>query len=149
MTVEFKSRVFSTFVSVNRSDRYKGLRAIVSLLLLSGYFLNVITFESFHQAVHHHDHSELHTAEAEADSCHRAIYHGDTTHDCDHKSHVTQTVQDCDLCKVTVSRYYFSSADAEASDENYSIAHRRPASTRVFGNDLSLAFAPRGPPALS
>ena len=76
----------------------------ISLVFLVGYLLNVVSFESFHQAVHHHHHAELHTDEAESDSCHRAIYHGDTSADCNHKNHVSETETDCELCKVLNSR---------------------------------------------
>ena len=134
---------------VNSLNTYQWFRGVVSLLLLFGYFLNVISFESFHQVVHHHDHSELHTAAAEADACHRAIYHGETSHDCEHKSHLTKTETDCDLCKVTVSRFHFNSEVVKALKKPIHIAFNKPASTKVFGYNFSLAYAPRGPPALS
>lgn len=79
-------------------------RGIVSLLLFWAYFLNVVSFESFHQAVHHHHHAELHNEEAEADACHRAIYHGDVSAYCKHESHFAETDTDCELCKVLTSR---------------------------------------------
>ena len=76
----------------------------ISIVFLAGYLLNAISFESFHQAVHHHHHEVFHTAEAEADACHRAIYHGDVSSDCEHKNHVSETETDCKLCKVLTSR---------------------------------------------
>ena len=79
------------------------LRAL-SAAFLVGYLLNILSFESFHNLVHHHHHAELHSAEAEADACHRAIYHGDVSHDCDHENQLTETVPGCDLCDVLVSR---------------------------------------------
>ncbi len=128
---------------------YPWFRGAVSLLLFWAYFLNVVSFESFHQAVHHHHHSELHNEEAEADACHRAIYHGDVSHHCEHKSHITQTETDCDLCKVTVSRFHYNSNIVQALEKPVQIAFNKPASTKVFGYDFSLAYAPRGPPAFS
>lgn len=130
-------------------NRYTWFRALGSLLLLSGYFLNVISFESFHQSVHHHNHTQLHTKAAEADACHRAIYHGEFEADCHHKSHVSKGETDCELCKVTVSRFHFSPNGIIALAESLQTACIRPASTGFFGNDCSLAVAPRGPPALS
>lgn len=85
-------------------SKYVWLRNFTSLLLLFGYLLNVISFESFHQVVHNHDHAELHTVEAEADACHRAIYHGETSHECEHENHVANTKVDCNFCKVLTSR---------------------------------------------
>ena len=83
-------------------------RGLATLLLLFGYFLNVVSFESFHQAIHHHDHSHLHTAEAEADPCHRAIFHGDLAATCQHSEHITEFVTECDLCDVVVNRDHLS-----------------------------------------
>lgn len=124
-------------------------RSLTATILLFGYFLNVISFESFHHAVHHHHHSELHSAEAEADACHRAIYHGDFSHDCDHKSHITESETDCELCKVTVSRFHFNSDVIKAVEKPIQITFNKPASTKFFGYDFSLVYAPRGPPTLS
>lgn len=76
----------------------------LSVVFLWGYLLNVISFETFHQAIHHHDHSELHSDEDEEDACHRAIYHGDVSADCKHESHFAETDTDCELCKVLTSR---------------------------------------------
>ena len=134
---------------MNQKGKYVWMRNTASLLLLFGYFLNVISFESFHQAVHNHDHAELHTEEAEADACHRAIYHGEASHDCDHKSHVTKAETDCDLCKVTLSRLHFASEVESALTSYTQYTVNTPASARFFGYDLTLAFAPRGPPTLS
>ena len=134
---------------MNKQRTQNIIKTVAGTLLLFGYFLNVVSFESFHQAVHHHHHAELHTAEAEADACHRAIYHGDVSTDCDHKSHIAETETECELCKVTVSRYQYASATVESSLK-YTQAHfNKPASTKVFGYNFSLAYAPRGPPALS
>ena len=119
------------------------------MLLLFGYFVNVVSFNGFHEAIHHHEHAELHTEEAEEDACHRAIYHGETSHDCEHKSHLTQTINDCDLCKVTVSRFHYNPNIVQALEKPVHVAFNKPASTKVFGYDFSLAYAPRGPPTHS
>ena len=134
---------------VNQKSTYVWMRNTASLLLLFGYFLNVISFESFHQAVHNHDHAEFHTQEAEADACHRAIYHGETSHDCEHRSHLTKTETDCDLCKVTLSRLHVASEVENTLTRYTQYTVNTPASARFFGYDFTLAFAPRGPPALS
>ena len=136
-------------MSVKRTATYSLLKATVSLLLFFAYFLNVVSFESFHHAVHHHEHAELHTQEAEEDACHRAIYHGETSHDCEHKSHIAKTETDCDLCKVTVSRFHFNSTVVKAVEKPEQIAFNQPTGTKVFGYNFSLVHAPRGPPALS
>jgi hypothetical protein len=111
--------------------------------------LNIVSFDAFHQAVHHHHHAALHSAEAEADACHRAIYHGDLSHECEHPNHVTKSETECELCKVTVFRFFYSSIVTKAPLEQSEVQFNKPASSKVFGYIFSLAFAPRGPPALS
>ena len=118
----------------------------LSVVFLLGYLLNIVSFEAFHQVVHHHHHAELHSAEAEADACHRAIYHGDHSHECEHTKHVTRTETECDLCKVTVSRFFYSSTATKAPLEQSEALFIKPASSKVFGYNFSLAYAPRGPP---
>ncbi len=130
-------------------NTYSWIRGSASLLLLFGYFLNVVSFESFHHVIHHHHHAELHTEEAEEDACHRAIYHGETSHECDHKSHITQSETDCDLCKVTVSRVHYAANGVDVLNAYTQYTVNKPASARFFGYDYTLAFAPRGPPAFS
>ena len=103
-------------------SKYVWLRSIASLLLLFGYFLNVISFESFHQAVHNHDHAELHTEEAEANSCHRAIFHGEVSHNCEHKSHLIETESECQLCDVVVSRVHVYAAFTDLNTSNNGVA---------------------------
>ncbi|MDP6908082.1 MAG: hypothetical protein QF371_01190 [Flavobacteriales bacterium] len=122
---------------------------VAATVILTGYLLNVISFENLHQAVHHHDHAELHSEEAESDACHRAIYHGDFSKDCEHKSHISETEHDCELCKVTVSRYHNSPVVTKAPNEQFETPFLKPASTEVFGYNFSLAIAPRGPPSIS
>ena len=129
--------------------KYATVRGLVSLLLLFGYFLNVISFESFHQVVHNHDHSELHSQEAEADACHRAIFHGEQSHECEHKSHFLETEAECQLCDVVVSRPHYSSETVCISESYKQYTVNTPASVRFFGYNFSLAFAPRGPPTFS
>jgi hypothetical protein len=136
-------------VIVYLKSKYVWLRSIASLLLLFGYFLNVISFESFHQAVHNHDHAEIHTEEAEADACHRAIFHGEVSHNCEHKSHLVETESECQLCDVVVSRVHFASASESVLNRYTQYTVNTPASARFFGYDFTLAFAPRGPPARS
>ena len=134
---------------MNRKRTYIRLRNAASLLSLFAYFLNVVSFESFHQAVHDHDHSKLHTEEAEADACHRAIFHGEESHYCEHKSHLAETESECQLCDVVVSRVHFASASESGLNRCTQYTVNTPASARFFGYDYTLAFAPRGPPASS
>ena len=134
---------------MSRKSTYTWLRNAASLLLLFGYFLNVISFESFHQAVHNHDHAALHTEEAELDACHRAIFHGDNSHDCEHKSHLVETESECQLCDVVVSRVHFASASESGLNRCTQYTVNTPASARFFGYDFTLASAPRGPPTFS
>ena len=134
---------------MNKQRTQNIIKTVAGTLLLFGYFLNVVSFESFHQAVHHHHHTDLHSTEAETNACHRAIYHGESSQDCDHKSHITKTETECELCKVTVSRFFYSSTTSAVLSEQFDAPVLKPASTEVFGCNFSLVYAPRGPPTLS
>lgn len=137
----------TSFASVRFLSANNLFRNIVSFLLLLGYVLNVVSFESVHQAVHHHDHSELHSVEAELDSCHRAIYHGDKSSDCDHKSHISETESDCELCKVLTckSSEFTLSAVSETGFFSVSIHDFHFGSDFVLEPLLFHSFL-RGPP---
>ncbi len=88
-------------------SNYKLLQALSAVFLFC-YLLNVVSIEGLHQAIHEHDHSELHSLEAETDACHRAIYHGETSQNCEHKSHVSEQSEDCSLCDVALSNSHFA-----------------------------------------
>ena len=94
--------------------------------MLLAYLINAVSIESFHHAVHDHDHAVSHTLEDETDACHRAIYHGDLELGCEHKTHIHETHVDCDLCNVTLIRDYFYSTvlfdfrwNNKSSDQSY------------------------------
>lgn len=82
------------------------LRGIIAVVLLAAYFLVSGPFRLLHESVHHH-HEELHSEVQEADGCHRAIYHGEIDNSCTHKSHIHAVEAECNLCKASVSRYFF------------------------------------------
>ena len=76
----------------------------ISAVFLMGYLLNVVSIDSFHQALHQHHHSAIHSSEAESDACHRAIYHGEVSASCNHATHLSEQVTACELCEVLTSR---------------------------------------------
>lgn len=84
------------------------LRGSIAVVLLAAYFLVSGPFRLLHESVHHHHHNdELHSEAQEADGCHRAIYHGEIDKSCAHKRHVHAEETECELCKASVSRYFF------------------------------------------
>jgi hypothetical protein len=119
-----------------------------SLVFLAGYMLNAVSFESFHQAVHHHHHAELHTEEAEADACHRAIYHGEVSSECEHQNHVTQTQSDCELCEVLTSRSFeFLISEYSSSGTNCSSPDEKTHGSGFILEPLLPQSFLRGPPS--
>jgi hypothetical protein len=76
----------------------KRIRTFSAILLLLFYVAGNVQFESFHQVFHSLE-KALHSAEAEKDPCHRAIYHDEKENGCDHETHVT-AVKNCPLCHV-------------------------------------------------
>ena len=93
--------------------KYKQLKCLASSILFVAYFLNVVSFESLHQAIHHHAHLELHTEEAESDACHRAIYHAEVSTRCQHDNHISKHADGCDLCDVVLSNSHQSVASSQ------------------------------------
>lgn len=142
-------KLFLTFVLVKLKNTYPWFKGAASLLLLFGYFLNVVSFQSFHHAAHYHHHSELHTEEAEADACHRAIFHGETSHDCAHKGHITEVHDHCKLCKVTVSRFHYASNITQSVAQTFAYKTYQLSSIDVADLGHPYSFSPRGPPAFS
>lgn len=123
------------------------LRTLSAVFLL-GYLLNVVSLESLHHLAHHHeDHSELHSVHAEADACHRAIYHGDDSNECQHKSHVSKTESACELCQVITSRcsQFLSSAE-EWKDDHEICSHEFSLFSDAVLDAAHGSAALRGPP---
>jgi hypothetical protein len=81
-----------------RKGKMRGLKPVLSILLLTFYITGNAHFESLHQLLHHHRGLAVsHTASEEKDPCHRSIYHDDATNGCGHKSHIIVSHK-CDLC---------------------------------------------------
>lgn len=72
---------------------------MVTLLgLLVIYLLGNVQISLVHQLTHVH-HTTAHTAAAEADACHRAVYHGEVDDGCTHTEHMVNDEQ-CTLCDM-------------------------------------------------
>ena len=65
------------------------------MLLL--YLAGTIGVEWLHEKIHDSVEAELHSPEAEQNSCHLALYH--QAADCGHDQHITQA-DDCDHCQI-------------------------------------------------
>lgn len=128
--------------------QYNDLWKTLTPLFLLGYLLNIVPFGSFHHSFNHRNHSELHTPEAEADSCHRAIYHGDVSSNCNHANHVTEEQTACELCKVLTSRskQFLGTSFAENHLFSFFIPVVHFGSDFILGLVLLQSFL-RGPPS--
>jgi hypothetical protein len=67
-----------------------------------GYF----NTQLLHQFQHSHEYEAFHTQETEQDSCHRAVFHHEKNA-CEHKTHITNPEQDCELCDIIVQQDRF------------------------------------------
>lgn len=76
-----------------------GILNVLVLVLLVLYLAGTSQFETLHAFVHGHDQVEAHTAEEEADPCHRLIYHDDVAKGCGHASHLIASDR-CEMCDL-------------------------------------------------
>jgi hypothetical protein len=126
-----------------------GLWNLLMPLALVSFLIGSLPLTWMHRAVHVHEHEHLHTDTAEADPCHRAIFHAEAHDGCNHTSHVTSTVHHCELCKVVQSRTtLFHQTNVPETEFGFS-EKAKPAGILIFGNDELLASIPRGPPSFS
>lgn len=59
--------------------------------------------------IHHED--EIHNGDAcHTDACHIAVYHPGNKGGCNHKSHITRAMDECDLCNVILPRQVMTSS---------------------------------------
>ncbi len=118
-------------------------------VLLAGLYLgNVVVTDVAHPLFHQHEHEEVHTASAEQDPCHRAIYHGEKETGEAHHNHVSQVHEKCTLCDVIIHRDHrltetpqFTSAEAAATPFSFYLVFSS------FGSQPSSLT--RGPPAIA
>ncbi len=90
--VIFSTRIFDKRVRMN-------FRSLFSAFLLLIYASGTISVDLVHHAIHNHGDSEVHSAIAEKDACHRTIFHQDTKNGCHHQTHVTK-VEKCKFSHV-------------------------------------------------
>jgi hypothetical protein len=59
---------------------------------------------------HSHHEDEIHSGDiCHTDACHISIYHPGSKGGCNHKSHITQAMDECDMCNVILPRQIVSS----------------------------------------
>ena len=68
-------------------------------LLVVFYIAGTSSLQIVRAFAHDHEHTVVHSAEAEKDPCHRFIYHHDLTQSCDHDSHWVAS-DACDMCDL-------------------------------------------------
>lgn len=122
----------------------QALKSCFFLLLLTLYVVGNTDIEFIHAAVHSPEAAVSHLSEQENDSCHRAIYHGDRDHGCDHKTHVSK-VEKCNLCHLVVT-----SDQALFSDSSCQFIASLSSVVKYAGVDHATSISPaipaRAPP---
>lgn len=71
---------------------------VFTFVMLSLYIAGTSGVSRLHQFFHEHE-VVSHSAEQEEDPCHRALYHHDADHGCQHHAHVTAS-EKCDVCDL-------------------------------------------------
>lgn len=88
----------------------KTFRSLFSVFLLAIYSVGTVGVDLLHHSIHNHHESEVHTAIAEKDPCHRSLFHGDVTDGCHHKAHFTNT-ENCKFSHVVFEAQQESTND--------------------------------------
>lgn len=113
---------------VPRDVRQNVIHAVLALLLISSYLVGNVRSSVLHLVGHAHE-VEHHTAENEADACHRAIYHGEPDQ---HEQHLTKH-EVCALCDLVLKNDHNCVCHAPSSS--------RPACTHYLQPRIDAAVA--------
>ena len=98
--------VAPTSISKSRPGGSLSFRTGVVLLLL--FYVAAFVYSPVGVPhIHHED--EIHKGDVcLTDACHISVYHPGIKGGCNHKSHITQAMEECDLCNVILPRQVVS-----------------------------------------
>lgn len=83
---------------------YLFFKSFITIAIIFAFVLSAVKpLYSFTQLSDQY--SELHSAEAEKDACHRKAYHHDDTHECSHDSHIITHDSNSDITKTNKEFY--------------------------------------------
>ncbi len=129
----------------NRRQQSNTLR-ITAWVLLVFYIAGTSSLQIARAFVHSHEHTVVHSAEAEKDPCHRFIYHNDVAQSCDHDSHLVAS-DTCDMCDLA-----YHGDQALLNIMNFQIVRLKPEFFSHYKVNLDSYWAvissSRAPPAL-
>lgn len=91
-------------LSAIRGIKAKRMTNVFTFVILSLYIAGTSGVSRLHQFFHEHE-TVSHSAEQEEDPCHRALYHQDADHGCQHNTHVTAS-EKCDVCDLILHVEY-------------------------------------------
>lgn len=125
-------------------SRFIGAWFLLSLFV--GAYVGACISHEYHHLV---EHARLHDDDAEANGCHRAIYHGEIG-SCGHDTHITKAHLHCDLCHIWTYQQYdtpsiaIALSLAPAIPSHHAIPYRYAYLSSIAVHSLYL----RGPPAV-
>lgn len=119
------------------------LWSATGMLLLALYVIGSTQNHGFHEIFHHHD-SAVHTADLEADACHRFIYHNDYVSGCGHDAHFTEP-KECIWHDEIVSSHDLSNFALPLVRETFVSSYCSP-HDKNFTSALDFVLPARGPP---
>lgn len=97
----------SALISKSRLGGSLSFRTGVAMLLL--FYVAAFVYSPVGVPhIHHED--EVHKGDAcLTNACHISVYHPGIKGGCNHKSHITQAMEECDVCNVVLPRQVVSS----------------------------------------
>ncbi|MEN8250198.1 MAG: hypothetical protein ABFS32_14795 [Bacteroidota bacterium] len=135
---------------MNKANR----KLSVAARMLIGVLVVVYFFALFSNIIHSYNaHQEIAEEvcllEEETDACHRAIYHHDKEHGCNHKSHLIIPVVDCSQCAIAIMNHLPEKQIVSVSK----VANHVPIVAFYIAQDYINSYVSgnslRGPPTIS
>ena len=104
---------------LRRSKPLRFIALATALVYLSGLVITSVV----HPMLHRQHEIALHTAAAEKDACHRAVYHGEHE-DGEHHTHLTAVDDACSLCDIILHAEHSLTQHALSGELFHSESHK-------------------------
>ncbi len=134
-------------MKLKTKQTYLFAKTIIACAVIGAFVISAIK-PLFFVSTLAHQHSELHSEEAEKDACHRKAYHHDESHQCSHDTHIISLNSDDDITKISKEYYfdfYTQTKNHTTTYLDYSISYQQ----NFIITPLNYVLSLRGPPTVA
>lgn len=121
----------------------------IFILFLFAFSLSFPTLHSFTHSDEHNHRLIACTDDNEEDACHQIVFHLSSDHQCDHKGHLVESEEECELCASLV---FSKTTSVNLNDSTVKIENHSSQSTSLLLGDISFYLFSqevRGPPMVN